>query len=352
MRQPSVSANGALFSRRIYLPRTIGNAFGFLFVAVVLLDKAVPPGIWVVALLHGFVWPHLAYQLARRSADSFEAECRNFYADSFLAGFWVGAMEFNALPSVLFLSIMNMNNIAAGGSRLVVRGFAMQVLGIALSIAALGFSFAPQTSPLQVYACLPMLVIYLLVLGGVTYRLAMQLSHSKQRLHMLSRTDSLTQLPNHGYFNELLHVELQRCQAGGRDSVLALIDIDNFKTINDTQGHLAGDIVLREVSEHLRQGLRTADQPARYGGDEFCVLLPRTKTGEAWELLERLRKSVATLQINSAPQLRISLSIGMAAYSDGMLDTAAWLQATDEALYVAKQRGRDRVVQAAPAAAS
>lgn len=352
MRPPYISANSVLFPRRIYFPRTVGNASGFLFVAAVLADKTVPPALWIVALGHGFVWPHLAYQLARRSADPFKAECRNFFVDSLLAGFWVGAMQFNALPSVLFLSIMNMNNIAAGGSKLVIRGFAMQLLGILFSIGMLGFGFAPQTNPVQVYACLPMLTIYLLVLGGVTYRLAIQLSHSRQRLHTLSRTDSLTQLPNHGYLSELLGIEFQQCQEGARHSVLALIDIDNFKTINDTQGHLVGDIVLREVSECLRQSLRAVDQPGRYGGDEFCVLLPCTKTQNAKEILEHLRQSVRNLHIESAPQLRITLSIGMAAYGEEMADHTAWLEAADKALYVAKQRGRDLVVVASQPADS
>ena len=351
MHQPSVSTSGVLFSRRIYFPRTVGNVFGFLFVAFVLVEKAVPLGIWAIALLHGFVWPHLAYQLARRSANPFKAECRNFFVDSLLAGFWVGAMEFNTLPSVLFLSIMNMNNIAAGGGRLVVRGFAMQLLGIVLSIAVLGFGFAPQTSPLQVYACMPMLVIYLLVLGGVTYRLSMQLSRSKRRLHLLSQTDSLTQLPNHGYIKELLDIEFQRCQAGHRYSVLALIDIDNFKTINDTEGHLAGDIVLREVSICVQQMLRGVDQAGRYGGDEFCVVLPCTSITDAMQRLERLRQSVTALRMDSAPLVSITLSIGMASYTDAMGDTTAWLKAADKALYAAKQNGRDCVV-AAPVATS
>ncbi len=344
MRQPSVSASGLLFPRRIYLPRTIGNALGFLFVATVLADKAIPIGIWAVAVLHGFVWPHVVYQLAKRSADPFKAERHNFAGDSFLAGFWVAAMEFNALPSVLFLSIMNMNNVAGGGSRLVVRGFVMQLLGVSLSIAVLGFGFAPQTSPLQVYACLPMLIIYLLVLGGVTYRLAIQLSHSKQRLQMLSRTDSLTQLPNHGHLNELMDLELRRCHQGNRHCVLALIDVDNFKSINDAHGHLAGDAVLRAVSQHLHISLRSVDQVGRYGGDEFCVLLPCTGAAEAWQLLEKVRQSAEHLKVSDDPQLRVTLSIGLVGYSPTMRDTDTWLHAADQALYLAKRRGRNRVV--------
>lgn len=352
MSQPSASAIGFLFPKRIYLPRIIGNALGFLFVATVLVDKPIPLEIWALAIMHGFVWPHVAYLLARRSSEPFKAEWRNFYADSFLAGFWVGAMQYNALPTVLFLSVMNMNNISGGGSRLLVRGVVFQLMGILLSTAVLGFGFAPQTSPLQMYACLPMLVIYLLALGGVTYRLAIQLSHSKQRLRMLSRTDSLTQLPNHGHLNEQLDIEFQRCRTGSRHSVLALIDIDNFKAINDAHGHLIGDAVLREISEHLRLGLRSADQAGRYGGDEFCVLLPCTETANALEALERLRQSASTLLFDSVPQLRTSLSIGLAPYQDDMADTAAWIKTADKALYAAKQRGRNRVVAASAVDAS
>lgn len=347
MSQPSKSAPDLSFPKRILLPRIIGNALGFLFVSSVLVDLTLPGGVWILALLHGFGWPYLAYRLARRSSDPFTAELRNFHVDSFLAGFWVATMQYNALPCVLFLSIMNMNNIAGGGRSLLVRGVAMQLSGIGLSTAVLGFGFAPETSPLQVYACLPMLVIYLLVLGGVTYRLAIQLSDSKQRLRTLSRTDSLTQLPNHGHLNELLDIEFQRCAAGNRYSVLALIDVDNFKSINDAHGHLAGDIVLREVSEHLRLGLRSVDQSGRYGGDEFCVVLPCTHSADAMGVLERLRQSATALRIDGIPQLRITLSIGLAAFTDEMADASAWLQAADKALYVAKKRGRNQVVASA-----
>ncbi|WP_434456568.1 GGDEF domain-containing protein [Stutzerimonas urumqiensis] len=109
----------------------------------------------------------------------------------------------------------------------------------------------------------------------------------------------------------------------------------------------AGNLVLREVSSCLRQVLRSADQAGRYGGDEFCVLPSCTTTAEAMERLERLRQSVTTLRMDSAPLVRITLSIGMASYTDVMGDTTAWLQAADKALYAAKQRGRDCVVVAA-----
>lgn len=111
------------------------------------------------------------------------------------------------------------------------------------------------------------------------------------------------------------------------------------KHANDRHGHVAGDSVLREVGECISRNLRGADTAGRYGGDEFCVLLPRATPTQAHEVLERVRAAVSALRFAEAEHLQVSLSIGIAGYSQALADTTAWLNAADAALYQANTRG-------------
>jgi len=243
-----------------------------------------------------------------------------------------------------------MNNIAAGGPRLFLVGSAGQMAG-----ALLGwFIFMPELFPaitqVQVYACLPMLVIYPMAIGLVCYRVALQLSKSKKALEKLSTTDSLTGLMNHGAWKDLLTLEFNNCQTLNRQNSVALIDIDHFKTINDTYGHIIGDNVLKQLSGVLSAGLRETDLAGRYGGDEFCVILPDTTLAQATDILERLRRTVHEHTHSALPDLKLSLSIGIAPYGSHLSDAGMWLHEADMALYDAKSTGRNRVTSARPGA--
>jgi diguanylate cyclase len=123
-----------------------------------------------------------------------------------------------------------------------------------------------------------------------------------------------------------------------------LIDIDHFKSINDTYGHVAGDIVLRQLSKMLKQNLRAADVAGRYGGDEFCVILPDLPLFNAAQAMEALRERFSTLGYEQNPALKVSLSIGLAAYDPAHGDATRWLNDADQALYEAKASGRNRVI--------
>jgi diguanylate cyclase (GGDEF)-like protein len=125
---------------------------------------------------------------------------------------------------------------------------------------------------------------------------------------------------------------------------LALIDVDAFKHINDTFTHTLGDAVLKAVAESLREECRGADLPARFGGDEFVLVLPGTAADGARQMLERLRESIATRDWTSlSPALAVTLSIGVTELRAGDSVDAMVLRA-DEALYAAKKQGRNRVM--------
>lgn len=334
---------GLSFAKRIYLPRIVGLGIGFLSVGAALYPLQPPNWLWGLLLFNGFIWPHLAFQIAKRAAYPYQAERRNLLVDTLFGGFWAATMQFNPLPTVTILAMMTMNNVAAGGQRLLVRGSLAQAAGVLLSWLLFGPAFSPQTSQMQVYACLPMLSLYPLALGMVCYQLAIKLSEHKRALSALSRTDSLTGLLNHGSWKDLLHSKFHKCLLEQSNAVIALIDIDHFKRINDTYGHIIGDKVLRHLSQTLRDNLREDDLAGRYGGDEFCVILPDVPLDQAMEVMERLRKAIADSRCQEVPQLRVSLSIGLASFQPHFSEATQWLQEADKALYVAKNTGRDKI---------
>lgn len=335
---------GLSLARRLYTSRTLGLALGLLCVSAAMYPLDPAPWVWGAMLINGILWPHLAYQWARRASIPYHAEHRNLLVDAFLGGFWVAAMQFNPLPSATTISMMAMNNVAIGGLRFLLAGSVAQILGIGVGFLIFTPAFIPQTSPLQLYACLPLMCLYPLALGWICFRQAHVLGLQKRELLALSRTDSLTGLLNHGAWKDQLEVESQRCQRQQQGGAIALIDIDHFKTINDTYGHVAGDIVLRQLSKMLKQNLRAADVAGRYGGDEFCVILPDLPLNSAAAAMDALRDRFATLGYEQNPALTVSLSIGLAAFNPTHTDATLWLNDADEALYEAKTTGRNRVI--------
>jgi diguanylate cyclase len=341
---------GLSFTRRIYLPRTIGMGIGCISVAAALYPLSLPIWVWVLLLFNGFVWPHLAYQLSTHSTFPYKAERRNLLFDSLCGGFWVATFQFNPLTTVTILAMMAMNNVAAGGQRLFIHGSLAQVAGGAISLLLFGAAFTPSATQMQVWACLPMLTLYPLAVGMVCYRLAIKLSEHKRALSALSRTDSLTGLLNHGAWKDLLQLQFQHCREHQQPTVIALIDIDHFKPINDTYGHIVGDSVLRQLSAELKRNLRECDLAGRYGGDEFCVILPCMPLHHARDVMERIREVLHDYRHQEIPELRVSLSIGLAAYHPSFTDAIAWLDDADKALYTAKNTGRNKISIAASAA--
>jgi diguanylate cyclase len=337
---------GLSFAKRIYLPRSLGLGIGFFSVLATLYPTHPSGWVWALLVFNGFIWPHVAYQLARLSRQPYQAERRNLIYDSLGGGFWAGAMGLSPLPTVTVLSMMAMNNIAAGGQRLFIYGSLAQAVGALVAILIFSPAFNPGSTPLQIYACLPMLVIYPLAVGLVSYQVAVKLSAHKHILSKLSRTDSFTGLLNHGSWKDLLHIEFGNCQTLERNTTIALIDIDHFKNINDSYGHIVGDTVLKLMSDALVRKLRDSDLIGRYGGDEFCVILPNTSRHQAHEIFERLRLAMNAHHDVLLPDLQIGLSVGIASYGPHLTDAAMWLHEADKALYSAKSNGRNQVVVA------
>lgn len=178
-----------------------------------------------------------------------------------------------------------------------------------------------------------------------------QLVAANEQLKALSETDTLTGVANRRRFDRTFEGEFNRCQRSGTPLSVLFVDIDKFKSFNDTYGHSAGDDCIRRVAQTLASCLkRPADLVARYGGEEFAVLLPETAPINAEGVAETVREAVAGLAIahQGSPHGCVTISIGVAGGKcDARTSTSSMLAAADGALYVAKEQGRNRVSVAA-----
>ena len=160
-------------------------------------------------------------------------------------------------------------------------------------------------------------------------------------------TDELTGLSNHRRFQEALASELERARRFETGVGLVMLDVDNFKQVNDTYGHQIGDLVLQEVARVLRNESREVDEPARYGGEELAVVLPGADLEGAYNLAERVRAGIEALDIPAdGGRLRITASFGAAALPESASDQGSLIAAADGALYAAKRAGKNRTVRA------
>jgi diguanylate cyclase (GGDEF)-like protein len=167
-------------------------------------------------------------------------------------------------------------------------------------------------------------------------------------------TDGLTGLFNVRRFHETLGGEIERSRRFGNEVGLIMLDIDDFKQINDTHGHQQGDLVLVEVAQTLREHSRDIDEPARYGGEEMAVILPGTDLAGAELLAERMRAAIERLEINRLAgegSLSVTASFGVASLPEAAPDKDGLIAAADAALYRAKRAGKNRVERAEPATA-
>lgn len=173
-----------------------------------------------------------------------------------------------------------------------------------------------------------------------------KLNDANKRLGVLAITDGLTGLYNHRHFYDRLEEEMERAIRYRRPLSLMIMDLDNFKHYNDSQGHLAGDGVLKGVARCISSSLREVDIVARYGGEEFAIILPEIDGAGASTLAERVRGAVEAhpfRQKEVQPGGSITISIGIATYPHDTDDFRELIDMADRALYVAKEGGRNRV---------
>jgi len=163
---------------------------------------------------------------------------------------------------------------------------------------------------------------------------------------LLATTDPMTGLFNFRFLCSNLDQEISKSRRYDRQLSVSIIDLDDFKAVNDTYGHQAGDKLLRTVAEVLASNVRDADMVARYGGEEFSIVFPETLKTDAMKVLEKLRKEIAAIFLEDYPDVRVTASIGLASYPDDGADKTELLLRADKALYQAKRSGKNRCIAA------
>ena len=192
---------------------------------------------------------------------------------------------------------------------------------------------------------------YTMGLEGAVRERTADLEAANRELERLATTDGLTGLRNHRFFQDTLEFELKRATRHPRPLTLCMLDVDHFKTLNDTHGHPVGDEALRGLARILERRLRATDIVARYGGEEFAIVLLDTDAEGGLAFAETLAQVVRESDFPGAetqPLGRLSVSIGVAAFPEDAEDRAQLIRRADAALYEAKHKGRDRVVRWRP----
>ena len=198
--------------RRIYPLRVLGMGLGGAVAAVVLWERQASLTAWVVMAMLAFAWPHVAYLLARRSPDPYQAEVRNLLMDSAMAAAFVPLMHFNLLPSVLIITLTMVDKITTGIRGLWARSIPAMLGGMVAGAAFAGLHWAPDTSMRVIMACLPVMALHTLSVSIVSYQLIRKTVNQNQMLDELRRVDALTGLFGRGHWQE----QIGRASCRGR----------------------------------------------------------------------------------------------------------------------------------------
>jgi diguanylate cyclase (GGDEF)-like protein len=179
----------------------------------------------------------------------------------------------------------------------------------------------------------------------VRVRSALRMQLLVQMLAQRAQIDGMTGLWNRTFFDRRWSEEHARCSRYGHSMSVALLDLDHFKSVNDSFGHPAGDMVLQVLAKVLQRESRHSDLACRYGGEEFVLLMPDTSAADAATVCERIRTAVESARFPRFPSLRVTVSIGIAGSSAASTVSAEqWVETADHNLYSAKRSGRNRIV--------
>lgn len=346
------------------------GCFAMLFVVLGahLLARPHVALVWVVLALQFLLGPQVQFWLARRSAHPMKAEFANMLLDSVTFGAWQAMLGFPpALTVALFIGA-SVNMTAFRGLRGIGEATGSFALGTLLGAWLGGWAWLPEASGLALVLTAVALLGYVLLVAFMAYTRSIRLHEARQQIRVSEQAlqrqldenqvlqaqlkdqahrDPLTGLFNRRYLVEALDRELAQAQRQGSPLSLMLMDIDHFKRVNDTSGHLVGDEVLRGVAALLGRHVRAGDVVCRFGGEEFLLLLPGMPVAKALERAQHCRAELAERAIVAGDtEVRITLSIGVASCPVQGDSGARLIERADRALYEAKRQGRDRVVVA------
>lgn len=327
------------------------------------------PGWSYAALaLQMLLGPFAYLWLARLRADALAAEATSMRLDALLLGIWAGALHFPLWITVVLLISVCLHPMVFGGPRAFAAALMLALGGGVLARLIADWTPTTQASAFVTAMSVLHLCTYLLVLTYGAYRAAVgasalrrelrqsrqdlaqrlsQVESLQERLREQAQRDPLTGLYNRRFLDAFMERELAQSRRESRNFALLVIDIDHFKRINDSFGHLAGDQVIRDTARLIEASARSSDTVARFGGEEFVVVMSMATTQGARERAERLRQSFESEPSHfEGLTIAHTLSIGVAEFPRDGGTQDELVSRADAALYEAKRGGRNRVVAA------
>jgi diguanylate cyclase (GGDEF)-like protein len=223
--------------------------------------------------------------------------------------------------------------------------FVLALLSIVAYVIAVIVGSWPEVTMPDAAGRVAFNVVALALVAYIGWVIGREQRRAREEALRLSRFDSLTGLLSRSFFISTVEREIPRAARTGRGFALLMVDMDGLKAANDRFGHEAGDRLIQAVADALRNGIRAADVPARYAGDEFVVLLPETDTSGALNVAEKIRADISRLAVpQNGSFIRSTASIGLVTYPDDGRSWSELIRRADVAMYEAKRRGRDQIV--------
>lgn len=356
-----------------YRNRTASFALLFAAIGVHLMGLEHGWLIWTLLALQFVLYPHLMYLRARRSSSPLATELNNLICDSVLFGIWIGWLGFPLWISYTMLMGVTINLMVFRGPKGLFQASLALTAGVVISALLQPLHLATYSNWISNLLCIIGLSLYLMMVGNVAFTRNQRIREARDQLHEsqaalkqanralqqqlqentalqkqlreLADRDPLTGTYNRRYFDVTIARELSYCRRHGTSLALILLDIDHFKSVNDSYGHQAGDQLLISLADLLKRNSRGSDIICRFGGEEFLIALPDTDWATAVARAEEYGKGFADTGIQWQGQtITATISAGVASFPEQADGADELLRCADIALYQAKKNGRNQVV--------
>jgi len=289
------------------------------------------------------VYPHIAFLRYLKNEER-ETEISHMQLDMVLMGILIALVCFNPVIALPYLIANSSANFALRGMKQVVQGLVLVFVPALLIGILRGNEVILKTDVTELIAPFLYLTVVTHYMGYLAYIRGISLIRRKKKAEEIAQIDFLTGLNNRRSMFEKIKINDTNSKPTDPDTTLIMVDLDHFKQVNDTHGHDHGDAVLVQVSEIIKDSLRGTDIVARWGGEEFLVLLPKTNIERGTTVAETIRKNIAEHSINyDGVEHKVTSTLGIASYNTHS-NFEETIQRADKALYEGKDQGRNRVV--------